>query len=240
MSKNDTAIQSSEDMPKPIYGALPVGDIILDAAALCVERKGFDNVSLDEVAAEAGVSRTTLYRRFGNRESLFTALLWARAEPFRAWTRRILSGQGSLAERMETVFVHATLEMQRVGWLDISVRSGVSPFGARIIVKAHLRGADEGIGAMVAALLESNDDHGDIIAEEVIEWTAQQMIGFASGPDWEEAALRQRIRFFLIPVLTNQMTERTTHQRLDRIEAKLDAIRGKTAEYDEPPKTCLR
>lgn len=214
-----------EEPPKPIYGAQPVGDPILDAAALCIQRKGFDNTSLEEVASEAGVSRTTLYRRFGNRESLFTALLWARAEPFREWTRRILSGHGTVAERLETVFAHAVLEMQRVGWLDTSIRSGTSPLSARLIMNAHARGANEGLGLLVKTLLAARDDLGDVSAEDVLEWMAQQMIAFASGPDWDEAQLRQRVRFFVIPVITGQMgVDKTLAQRLDVIEAKLDRL----------------
>src|SRR4051794_30798958 len=48
---------------------------ILCAAARLVARDGIDCVSMDDVAAEAGVGKGTLYRRFGDRSSLVRALL---------------------------------------------------------------------------------------------------------------------------------------------------------------------
>ncbi|MUM33080.1 helix-turn-helix domain-containing protein, partial [Mycolicibacterium sp. CBMA 361] len=43
---------------------------ILDAALLEFEQHGFRRVALDDVARRAGVSRTTIYRRFANRDEL--------------------------------------------------------------------------------------------------------------------------------------------------------------------------
>jgi AcrR family transcriptional regulator len=48
---------------------------ILDAARELFGRHGVDGVSLERVAAEAGVSKATLFRRFGDRQALFLALL---------------------------------------------------------------------------------------------------------------------------------------------------------------------
>jgi AcrR family transcriptional regulator len=224
MKRSSPKASPVEPPPRPRYGAEQVGDPILDAAAVCVQRKGFDNTSLEEVAVEAGVSRTTLYRRFGNRESLFTALLWARSEPFRSWTNSILSGHGSIAERLETVIVYAVMEMQRVGWLDTSIRSGISEFGARLIVKSLILGSSEGLGLLVRTLLASRDDLDGISVEDVLAWIAKQMIDFAGGADWEEAQLRQRVRFFVIPVLTGSGGNSTLDQRLDSIEASLEKL----------------
>jgi AcrR family transcriptional regulator len=43
---------------------------ILDAALVEFERHGLRRVALDDVARRAGVSRTTIYRRFANRDEL--------------------------------------------------------------------------------------------------------------------------------------------------------------------------
>lgn len=60
--------------PKPD----PVPDatqLILDAALVEFERHGFRRVALDDVAKRAGVSRTTIYRRFANRDELVGAVI---------------------------------------------------------------------------------------------------------------------------------------------------------------------
>jgi AcrR family transcriptional regulator len=57
---------------------MPASDVtgrILDAALVEFERHGFRRVALDDVARRAGVSRTTIYRRFANRDELVGAVI---------------------------------------------------------------------------------------------------------------------------------------------------------------------
>jgi AcrR family transcriptional regulator len=51
---------------------------ILDAAAVLFAEHGVDAVSMDQVAAAAGVGKGTLFRRFGDKAGLAAALLDAR------------------------------------------------------------------------------------------------------------------------------------------------------------------
>lgn len=44
---------------------------ILDAAARMFTRLGFEGASMDQIAAEAGVSKLTVYSHFGDKEALF-------------------------------------------------------------------------------------------------------------------------------------------------------------------------
>ena len=48
---------------------------ILAAAATAFAHKGFAATSMDDVAAEAGISRLILYRHFDSKEALYTAVL---------------------------------------------------------------------------------------------------------------------------------------------------------------------
>jgi AcrR family transcriptional regulator len=48
---------------------------ILDAAVVEFEQHGFRRVALDDVARRAGVSRTTIYRRFDGRDELVAAVI---------------------------------------------------------------------------------------------------------------------------------------------------------------------
>lgn len=66
---------------------------ILCAAADLVQTCGIDGVSMDEVAARAGVGKGTLYRRFGDRASLLRALI---EEPERAFQEALIRGEPPL------------------------------------------------------------------------------------------------------------------------------------------------
>jgi AcrR family transcriptional regulator len=48
---------------------------ILDVAADLLLHRGYDRTTLDDVARAAGVSRSTIYQRWGAREALFVAVL---------------------------------------------------------------------------------------------------------------------------------------------------------------------
>jgi AcrR family transcriptional regulator len=53
----------------------PATQAILDAAIIEFERHGLRRVALDDVARRARVSRTTIYRRFANRDELVAAVI---------------------------------------------------------------------------------------------------------------------------------------------------------------------
>ncbi|CAJ1508315.1 TetR/AcrR family transcriptional regulator [[Mycobacterium] holstebronense] len=61
-------------------GTDPATTAILDAAVAEFEQHGFRRVALDDVARRAGVSRTTIYRRFAGRDELVAAVIdWENA-----------------------------------------------------------------------------------------------------------------------------------------------------------------
>lgn len=53
---------------------------ILDAAKRLFPRHGYDGISMDAIAAEAGVSKLTVYSHFRDKASLFAAAVKARCE----------------------------------------------------------------------------------------------------------------------------------------------------------------
>src|SRR3954463_15766456 len=55
---------------------------ILAAAARLIEERGVEHVSMDAIAADAGVGKGTLFRRFGDRSGLVMALLDERTRAF--------------------------------------------------------------------------------------------------------------------------------------------------------------
>ena len=53
---------------------------ILDAAKRLFMLQGFDGVSMDQIAAEAGVSKLTVYSHFGDKDRLFAEAVRAHCE----------------------------------------------------------------------------------------------------------------------------------------------------------------
>jgi len=53
---------------------------ILEAAKRLFSNEGFNGASMDQIAAEAGVSKLTVYSHFGDKEALFSAAVRAKCE----------------------------------------------------------------------------------------------------------------------------------------------------------------
>lgn len=56
-------------------GAGPKGEAIASAALRLFLRDGYERTSVDAIAAEAGVSKRTIYNRYGDKETLFLSVL---------------------------------------------------------------------------------------------------------------------------------------------------------------------
>jgi AcrR family transcriptional regulator len=57
--------------PAPVYRVGTEG--ILDAATMVFAAEGYDRANMDTIAAQAGITKPTLYARFGSKEGLFAA-----------------------------------------------------------------------------------------------------------------------------------------------------------------------
>ncbi|MFI9722465.1 TetR/AcrR family transcriptional regulator [Streptomyces sp. NPDC052396] len=111
---------------------------VLDAAARLFAEHGVQHVSMDQVAAAAGVGKGTLFRRFGDKSGLAAALLDARE---RALQEAILSGPPPLgpgaapADRIEA-FLDAYLD-HLLACLDLVRMSETAVPGARYRIGSY-------------------------------------------------------------------------------------------------------
>ncbi|MDH3025972.1 TetR/AcrR family transcriptional regulator [Gordonia alkanivorans] len=76
------------------------GQKILDAAMSSLLAKGLKRTSIEAIAALAGVSHMTVYRRWPHKEDLFSDLLSREADELFARVDRELAGTGDPRERL--------------------------------------------------------------------------------------------------------------------------------------------
>jgi AcrR family transcriptional regulator len=118
-------------------------ELLLAAAARLVDHCGVDAVTMDNVAAEAGVGKGTVFRRFDSREGLMGALL-NRSET--EWQRLVIQGPPPLGpgapplerlsafgrSRMEVNLGHAEL-------IRAAGRAGNRSYAAMSFAAMHVR-----------------------------------------------------------------------------------------------------
>jgi len=101
-----------------------VEDRVLDATERCCEKWGIAKVTVEDIAAESGVSRATIYRMFpGGKDVLFEALRVRGLEQFFEVLRAQVEGSHSLDELLIRTVVAATRELRADDHLALMLAS---------------------------------------------------------------------------------------------------------------------
>lgn len=108
----------------PLESVTPKQEAILQGAMRVFLRSGYAGTSMDRVAAEAGVSKQTIYSHFQDKEGLFTALME------RMTIRRFQSVLGmarlqgepeQLMRQFAEVFLNKIADADYVAWLRLII-----------------------------------------------------------------------------------------------------------------------
>jgi AcrR family transcriptional regulator len=166
---------------------------VLDAAADLFRAHGVDAVSMDAVAAAAGVGKGTLFRRFGDKAGLAVALLDARE---RELQDAIISGPAPLGPGMPgnrpgagerlRAFVDAYLDYA-LAHLDLLRMSEIASPGARYRVGAY-RFWHRHVALLLARRVDPEADAHTLLAALAAEHLR------AIVPELGEARVRRSLR----------------------------------------------
>ena len=162
--------------------ATEANQAILDAALVEFERHGLQRVALDDVARRAGVSRTTIYRRFANRDELVAAVIERENTVLFADIAAELDAAGAPSNYFVEAFTQSILMFRRHRVLDQLVRD--EP--ALLLDLAH-RHWDAAIGRMADAL------------RVIFPAGFAERIGAAAVDDLAEVILRYAAMVLLLP-----------------------------------------
>jgi AcrR family transcriptional regulator len=119
-----TASPAPAPAPAPSGAAASSEDRVLDAAKRCCERWGMAKVTVDDIAAEAGISRATLYRLFpGGKEVLYEALRRRDSNDFFIELQAHVATVDSLDELLVRIVVEATRQLRSDEHLQVMLAS---------------------------------------------------------------------------------------------------------------------
>ena len=170
--------------------------LLLDAAGRCIERRGSTRISMADVAEEAGVTRSTLYRYFPNRIELVTALLLSRAEGFVAASAAALSAPDNAAASLTSIILHP-IERARTSALSVALfapESGGIAMSVEMESDAVFEIAMRHYGPMLTLWQKSGQLHEDLEIETIIRWITALALVLLSSP-WRELSPAERRTF---------------------------------------------
>lgn len=175
---------------------------VLDAAKRCCERWGLSKVTIDDIAAESGVSRATLYRLFpGGKDVLFDALRVRDTEEFLIR----LSAHVALADGFEDLLVRcvvqATIELRADDHLALMLASEPGETANELTV-AGLPRIIRIASVFLVPLVEQHLPRRE--AARLVEMLARIVISYFLAPSdfvdlGDRASAEQFIRAFVLP-----------------------------------------
>lgn len=169
---------------------------VIDRAILAVARDqflrdGFDAVAMEQVAADARVSKGTLYARHPSKEALFEAVI---ADSIRIWSTRAAAHDDLLTEDIEQRLRHHARTIARA-MLDPEVHAiqrlvySVAPRFPRMAAALHDRGYRYIVGILTNDIARAGAEGGRPARDP--EGVAQLIVTAMSGYDLQQAANAQ-------------------------------------------------
>lgn len=186
-------------------------DAVLDAAASCYLRFGVSKTTAADIARVVGVSRATLYRRFGSHEAIFMAVLTRESEAMAVDADAHLARLDDPRERITEGMLFCIEEIGRRP-VHAAVFGGDS--GAWAATQAMHVEALRRIGeAGVRPLLESSLADGSISEQEMmdlVDWIMRILISFAAVPGnggRSPEDIRRQLEAWFVPAFEARLGE---------------------------------
>ena len=174
---------------------------ILDAATRCFFDAGFAGTSIEQVAADAGVSKVTVYSQFGDKRGLFAAAVERECERMRSHFSIKDAGGTTLRERLTAIGEAMVAFLSRPEMVQFERRIAAETEHEPEIGVAFLTNGPHRMKRAFAALLDAMNEAGDVKIEDTsiaAEQFAAMCKGFGDlerrfGLPRDEARDRERI-----------------------------------------------
>ncbi len=179
---------------------------ILDAALRCYATEGVIKTTVENVAREAKVSRTTVYRYFKNRDEVLTAVVLRESFQLLQQVQQQLAHIDDLAEFLVEAMALC---------LELAPQMPLYPYGfgeEGAVLTSRLSMSSEELLAMGCALIQPHYDlamtrgrlRAGVTAPELVEWVVRILLSnmLTSSPSLKSTDDYRRIfRTFLLPAL---------------------------------------
>ena len=186
---------------------------VLDAAAACYMRFGVSKTTAADIAQEVGISRATLYRRFGSHEAIFLAVLARESTAMAADAELHLAGVHDPIERILEGMLFA---IDEIGHRPVHAAVFGGDSAAWAASQAMHVEALRHIGeAGVRPLLAPSLADGSVSEQEMsdlVDWILRVLISYAAVPGdggRRPDDIRRQLAAWFLPAFADRVGSRT-------------------------------
>nr|WP_237487497.1 TetR/AcrR family transcriptional regulator [Parapontixanthobacter aurantiacus] len=154
--------------------------MIVDAASRSFFEHGYAASSIEQISADAGVSKVTVYKHFGDKSALLSAAVERECDRMRGHFELEPTGCGTIAERLFTIGEAMVAFLARPKMIQFERRIAAETERDPEIGQAFLNSGPRTMMAALARLLEAIDASGDLsIADPML--AAEQFAAMCKG-----------------------------------------------------------
>jgi AcrR family transcriptional regulator len=160
--------------------------LILETAHRLLREHGYDRLTIDAVAREAGVARTTVYRRYQDKADLVSAAIQTLRKPVK---------RANGADACRDLIAHVDSVRRNYGMSLAGALLMEEPYNPRLLELFRERMVTpqrEMVAEVIDAGIERGEIRADVDVERVLDLLLGALFGavFAQGrpgPDWPQA-----------------------------------------------------
>jgi AcrR family transcriptional regulator len=182
--------------------------VAMDAAAACYLRLGVAKTTATDIAREAGISRATLYRRYGSHEAILLAVLARESEVMSDDARAHLDGLSLTDPATRTLegmmFALDQIRSRPVHAAVFGGESAAWAAGQAIRMEALRRIGEAGVRPLLAAAL-ADGSLSDRDVEDLVDWILRILISYAAVPGAGERRpedIRRQLTAWFLPAFS--------------------------------------
>ncbi len=175
---------------------------LLDAASDCYQRQGVVKTSVEHIAREAKVSRTTVYRYFKNRDEVMTAVVAREAQRLVRSLHERVDGLACFGDFVIETLVTVISEIPRFPIFGLMLSEDSS------VVKRLCVGSDE-VQAVAVKFMRERFEYAQsegklrdgLDLPSLVDWLMLVIAAHLQTRDDDEAELRKTLDMFVRPAL---------------------------------------
>ncbi len=155
-------------------------DAIIAAATRAFFKEGFAGASIEQIAADAGVSKVTVYSHFGDKSGLFTASVESQCEQMRRHFSIDAFASGSLRERLMAIGEAMVAFLSREEMVQFERRIAAETEREPEVGAAFLAAGPHRMKRVFAAFIDAMSQAGELKVADP-ELAAEQFVSMCKG-----------------------------------------------------------
>lgn len=178
---------------------------LIEAAVRCIEKYGVDKTYIDDIAREAGLSRSTAYRICRSRQEILERVAQSRISAMEITLREKIGKYRSLGDAL----VHGTVDTVRLARQDQVFMSTLQAAGyqgfERVLLdpRSHVIEQLQNVwGELIAKARVKGEIRQQLSDSDVFEFMRAMQFILISKEDMTEKKQADFLRKFMVPALT--------------------------------------